>query len=234
MGGPLTENLAEDIECVLFRIKRAALRAGREPRQIRLIAVSKTVPAERLKEAFDCGLADFGENRIQEARTKIGSLAGLPVRWHFLGHLQTNKAGEAVKMGFELLHSVDSERLLGILENQAAKAGRTQRALIEVKLSAEPSKHGVTEGSFFDLLRASREAPHIRIEGLMTVPPYSSVPEEARPYFARLRVLKERAQTEGFDLPELSMGMSHDFEVAIEEGATMVRIGTAIFGGRTK
>lgn len=230
----MAENLAENVECVLFRIKRAALRAGRDPGQIKLIAVSKTVPAERLKEALDCGVADFGENRIQEAKTKMDSLAGLPARWHFIGHLQTNKAGAAIEMGFELIHSVDSERLLYMLEKHAARAGRTQRALIEVKLSAEPAKHGVSEEFFPDLLKACREAPHISIEGLMTVPPYSEDPQDARPYFARLRALKERAEAEGFTLPHLSMGMSHDFEAAIEEGATMVRIGTAIFGGRQR
>ena len=227
--------LSEKIESVLRRIREAALRAGRDPRDVTLVAASKSVTPEDVLEAFDAGVGDFGENRIQEAKKKMDALPGVPLRWHFFGHLQTNKANAAIDMGFEIIHSLDSVRLLGLLENHAAKTGKSQRALIEVKLSDEPSKHGATEEGLFEILHASGEkkAPHIKIEGLMTVPPYFSRPEEARPYFARLRALREKAEGV-FHLPHLSMGMSHDFEAAIEEGATMVRIGTLIFGGRTK
>ncbi len=231
--------LAENIENVRRRIAEAALRAGRRPEEVTLIAVSKTVPPELVKAAYEAGVSDFGENRIQEAGGKIKTLreSGIgqaaerpPVRWHFIGHLQTNKAGAAIGMGFDLIHTVDSERLLDVLEARAAKAGKSQRALIEVKLSEEPSKHGVSPGGVCSLLRAAQGAGHIRLEGLMGMPPYFPEAEKARPYFARLRRLRQEAEAEGFHLPHLSMGMSHDFEVAIEEGATLVRIGTAIFG----
>lgn len=226
--------MAENIEGVFLRIREAAAKAGRDARSITLVAASKSVSPEKVKEAFGAGLSDFGENRIQEAQKKMGALSGLPLRWHFFGHLQTNKANAAMDMGFELIHSVDSVRLLNILETRAAKAGKNQRALVEVKLSVEPSKHGVQEEGLFEILCASRGASRIKIEGLMMVPPYFTGRQEARPYFARLRALKEKAEAEGFYLPHLSMGMSHDFEAAIEEGATIVRIGTAIFGGREK
>ncbi|MDA8326722.1 MAG: YggS family pyridoxal phosphate-dependent enzyme [Nitrospiraceae bacterium] len=232
--------LAENIENVRRRIAEAALRAGRRPKEITLVAVSKTVPPALIKAAHEAGLSDFGENRVQEAAAKMRALSGpaesggaADIKWHFIGHLQTNKARAAIEMGFELIHTIDSIKLLNILEEQAEKAGKSQRALVEVKLSEEPSKHGVqSEEGFYELLRASRKMGHIKIEGLMGMPPYFTDARKARPYFARLGALRQKAEDEGFHLPHLSMGMSHDFEVAIEEGATLVRIGTAIFGGR--
>ena len=234
--------LAENIENIRRKIETAALRAGRRPEDITLIAVSKTVPADLIKAAYEAGISDFGENRIQEAAGKIKKLPATgsgqapdrpPIRWHFIGHLQTNKARAATDLGFELIHTVDSIKLLNALEEHAKKAGKRQRALIEVKLSPEPSKHGVFEEGLFELLRASAGAGYIKIEGLMGMPPYFHGAEKARPYFARLRELKQEAEDRGFQLLHLSMGMSNDFEIAIEEGATLVRIGTAIFGGRT-
>ena len=234
MENPVSENIG----IVRQKIADAARRAGRRPEEITLVAVSKTVSAELVKAAFDAGVADFGENRIQEAEDKIKAMreAGLAqaIRWHFIGHLQTNKTGAAVGLGFELIHAIDSARLLGVLEEQARRRAKKQRALIEVKLSPEPSKHGVSEDGLMEILAASERAGYISIEGLMGMPPWSARAEEARPYFARLRALKERAEKEGFHLPRLSMGMTNDFEVAIEEGATLVRVGTAIFGGRSK
>ena len=238
MNNPVSEN----IEIVRRKITDAARRAGRRPEEITLVAVSKTVPAELVKTAVDAGVTDFGENRIQEAQAKIKALAetglpgtGLPaqgIRWHFIGHLQTNKARTAIGMGFELIHAIDSAKLLGVLEEQAQKQGKKQRALIEVKLSAEPSKHGVSEEGLFEILHAAQRMEHVSIEGLMGMPPWFEEAEKARPYFARLRTLREKAEKEGFHLPRLSMGMTGDFEVAIEEGATLVRVGTGIFGGR--
>ncbi|MDA8088683.1 MAG: YggS family pyridoxal phosphate-dependent enzyme [Nitrospiraceae bacterium] len=230
----MKNTVAQNIQDVLRRIKEAAVKAGRDPKDIRLVAASKLIAPEKLKEAHEAGVDDFGENRIQEAKKKMEALSGLPIRWHFFGHLQTNKANAAIDMGFELIHSIDSVRLLDLLENHAAKADKSQSVLVEVKLSGEPSKHGVAEEGLFEILDASRKTPHIKIEGLMTVPPFFSKPEEARPYFARLRAARDEAVKEGFPLKHLSMGMSHDFETAIEEGATIVRIGTLIFGGRTK
>ena len=240
MNNPVSEN----IEIVRQKIAEAARRAGRQPGEITLVAVSKTVSAELVRAAFDAGVSDFGENRIQEAQAKIKALGqdGLRenVRWHFIGHLQTNKAGAAIGMGFELIHAIDSIKLLGVLEEQARKQAKKQRALVEVKLSPEPSKHGVSEEGLMEILAASERAgqkqkqKHISIEGLMGMPPWSARGEDSRPYFARLRALKEKAEKAGFHLPRLSMGMTNDFEVAIEEGATLVRVGTAIFGSRTK
>ncbi|MDA8389031.1 MAG: YggS family pyridoxal phosphate-dependent enzyme [Nitrospiraceae bacterium] len=231
MQNPVSEN----IEIVRRKIADAARRAGRKPEEITLVAVSKTVSPELIRAAREAGLTDFGENRIQEAEAKIKALgAGPGIRWHFIGHLQTNKAGAAIGAGFELIHTIDSVKLLDVLDAQAQKQGKSQRALIEVKLSAEPSKHGVPEEGLFELLRASERAAHIRIEGLMGMPPYFPEAERARPFFARLRALREKAEKEGFGLAHLSMGMTHDFEIAIEEGATLVRVGTAIFGGRAK
>lgn len=229
----LMENsIAENIEIIRQKISAAALRSGRRPGGITLVAVSKTVPADLIKAAHEAGVADFGENRIQEAAGKIKTLPGLPIRWHFIGHLQTNKAKAAIDMGFELIHTVDSVKLLTVLEEHAKKTGKSQRALVEVKLSEEPSKHGTSEEGLLELLRAAEGAEHIKIEGLMGMPPYFQEAERARPYFARLRALKEKAEKSGCMLQHLSMGMSHDFEIAIEEGATLVRIGTAIFGGQ--
>lgn len=228
----ILENASE----ILRKMSHAAMRAGRQPDAVRLVAVSKTVPAERIREAMEAGLRVFGENRVQEARDKIAALQTTRleftgVQWHLIGHLQKNKAKYAVQL-FDLIHSVDSMELADELNRQAAKHGKVQRVLIEVKLSAEETKEGIAEEDLGALIAHVRRCPALSLEGLMTMPPYDLDPEKARPYFRRLRELRDGFTQAGVDLPELSMGMSHDFAVAIDEGATMVRIGTAIFGGR--
>lgn len=228
----ILENASE----ILRKMSHAAMRAGRQPDAVRLVAVSKTVPAERVREAMEAGLRVFGENRVQEARDKIAALQTsrlefTGVQWHLIGHLQKNKAKYAVQL-FDLIHSVDSLELADELNRQAAKLGKVQRVLIEVKLSDEETKEGIAEEDLGALIAHVRRCPALSLEGLMTMPPYDPDPEKARPYFRRLRELRDGFTRAEAALPELSMGMSHDFAVAIDEGATMVRIGTAIFGGR--
>jgi hypothetical protein len=220
------------------RICRAAMRADRDPGDIKLIAVTKTVGIEAIKDAAALGFRIFGENRVQEARRKIEEFAAvrdkegyLGIEWHLIGHLQTNKAKYAAKL-FDLIHTVDSVELAEELDRQAEKAGKTQRVLVQVKLSEEVTKQGVSEEGLLPLLEKVRGLACLKLEGLMTIPPFFDDPEGARPYFRRLREIKESAEQKGFHLPELSMGMSVDFEAAILEGATMVRIGTALFGER--
>jgi pyridoxal phosphate enzyme (YggS family) len=235
----VVDTLRENISTVYGRISHAAMRAGRNPEEVKLIAVTKTVEAERVREAIDAGLRAFGENRVQEAKAKREGLARLStadhrlptIEWHLIGHLQRNKAKYAVRL-FDLIHSVDSLGLAEELNGHAEKIGKLQDVLIEVKLSHEKSKHGISKGELTELLREVRYMKHLNLRGLMTVPPFSEDTEEVRPYFRELRELRDEAATPGFALPELSMGMSNDFEVAIEEGATMVRIGSAIFGER--
>ncbi len=222
---------------ILRKMSHAAMRAGRQPDAVGLIAVSKTVPAERIREAMDAGLRVFGENRVQEARDKIAACQAFAqgfagVQWHMIGHLQKNKAKNAVQL-FDLIHSVDSVALADELNRQAAKHGKIQRILVEVKLSGEETKQGIAEAGLAALISHIRHCINLKLEGLMTMPPYDPDPEKARPYFRHLRELRDGLEKEGVSLPELSMGMSHDFSVAIEEGATMVRIGTSIFGERS-
>jgi hypothetical protein len=220
-------------------MSRAAMKADRNPAAVTLIAVTKTVETAAIREAIDAGLRVFGESRIQEAGAKIEELprlltsdGGLPtVSWHLIGHLQRNKAKTAVAL-FDLIHSLDSVDLALEIDRQAEKIGKIQEVLIEVKLSAEETKHGISKDELPDLAAAISGMTNLRLRGLMTVPPFFENPGEARPCFRELRKLKERLEDLGFLLPELSMGMSHDFEAAIEEGATMVRVGTAIFGTR--
>jgi pyridoxal phosphate enzyme (YggS family) len=204
----------------------ASMRAGREPDAARLIAVSKTVGSKAVYEAYDDGLRDFGENRLQEAQKKAGELDGLNITWHMVGHLQSNKAKAAVEL-FDLIQSVDSAKLLRLIDRHAAEMGKVQRVLLQVKLAEEESKAGADEAGLQEMMDEVASMEHVRVEGLMTVPPFYDDPERARPFFRRLRELAGR-----FGLKELSMGMTGDFEVAVEEGATMVRIGTAIFGER--
>jgi pyridoxal phosphate enzyme (YggS family) len=208
---------------VLARIQEAALRSGRDPALIRLIAVTKTVPAENIRRAARCGVRHIGENRLQEALPKIEVLRGLGLTWHFIGHLQTNKARKAVEH-FDWVQSVDRLELAEKL-NQVAR--KQVPVLIEVKLDPEPAKSGIDPDGLANFLEHFARFERLRLQGLMAIPPFAEDPEDARPYFQKLRRLAER-----FGLAELSMGMSHDFEVAIEEGATMVRIGTALFGQR--
>jgi PLP dependent protein len=229
--------LIDNINTVYKRIARAAMKTGRDPHDVRLVAVTKLVEAGLVRKAVETGLREFGENRVQEGLGKILELkAQLPdsaLTWHLIGHLQKNKVGTAVEL-FDLIHSVDSPHLVEVINNKAERTGKRQRVLVQVKLTDEESKYGIAKENVIPLLELIRSMKHVKAEGLMTIPPFFDNPEVARPYFRRLRELRDEAEDEGFILPELSMGMSNDFEVAIEEGATIVRIGTAIFGDRNK
>ncbi len=212
----------------------AAGTAGRDPSSIRLVAVSKTFPAEAVRSAFAAGQQDFGENRVQEALQKIGETTDLTIRWHLLGHLQSNKARKAGP-AFAMVQSVDSVELIQKLDAAAAEAGSAPELLIQVDLAGEATKFGVPPAEVPRLFEAAAACRAARVVGLMTLPPVPDTPEDARPYFRRLRELKDQWLAAGVPAPmlrELSMGMSGDFEVAIEEGATIVRVGTAIFGSR--
>ncbi len=208
----------------------AARQAGRDPASVRLVAVSKTMPVAAIREALEAGVTTLGENRVQEAAAKIAVLPEAAA-WHLVGHLQTNKAKLAVQL-FELIHSLDSERLARELDRHGAQAGKVVRCLVEVNLGGETSKGGTTEEGLRPLLESAAGLSHLSIQGLMAIPPLLPDPEEVRPYFRRLRMLRDKLEGEGVRLAELSMGMTHDYEVAIQEGATLVRIGTAIFGPR--
>ena len=215
------------------RIKNVSIRSGRLPDSVRLVAVSKKISPEQIKTAIDGGALIFGENYIQEAQNKI-SLLGRKVKWHFIGHLQSNKAKYAVEL-FDMIHSVDNYSLAEMLDKEAKKKAKTVPILIQVNISGEQTKHGLDPGKIFKLIEKISILENLRIKGLMTMPPWSQNPEDSRPYFVSLRKLRdelEPAKPENVSLSELSMGMSSDFEVAIEEGATIVRIGTSIFGPR--
>ena len=218
---------------VRARIARAAGRAGRDPSSIRLIAVSKTFPAEFVRAAADAGQIDFGENKVQEALLKMDQTSDLAVRWHLIGHLQSNKTKKAGR--FDVVHSIDGVALVQKLDEAAQAAGRRLDLLVQVDLAGETTKHGAREDELTAIFDAARSARSCRFVGLMILPPAVDDAEGARPYFRTLRDVRERLLSRGVDasmLQELSMGMSHDFEVAVEEGATLVRVGTAIFGGR--
>jgi len=231
--------LSERISSVFKKITYAALRTGRNPEEIKLIAVTKSQPIDKIKEASQLGLRIFGENRVQEAKTKIEALKEfilqwkMNIEWHMIGHLQSNKVKDAVRL-FELIHSIDSEKLAFLINKEAEKVGKVQRGLVQVKLSEEDSKYGVNIDKIGELMEFCTKLPNLKVEGLMTIPPYFENPEDSRPYFKKLRQIKEFLSQKGYCIKELSMGMSNDFEVAIEEGATMVRIGTALFGQRIK
>jgi pyridoxal phosphate enzyme (YggS family) len=233
----MTDNTMDEIEKNLSqvreRMERAAARTGRDPGEIRLIAVSKTVPIERIKEAIAAGAMIFGENYVQEARHKIEEIGRTGIQWHFIGHLQTNKAKYAVKL-FDLIHSVDSIKVARALDTRAAAEGKVMDCLIEANISQEESKFGITSEHTLTLAQEMTKLKNISLKGLMTMPPYFDDPESSRPYFIALRQLKEVMAREGIPLSELSMGMTTDFEVAIEEGATIVRVGRAIFGERSE
>ena len=213
------------------RIAAAAERAGRDPGTVRLVAVTKTVDAARVAEAVACGVRDLGENRVQEAAAKAAELpAGL--RWHMQGHLQTNKAARAASL-FDVVHSVDSPRIAEVLSARRPEEMAALDVLVEVELTGIPGHTGVPPAALSEVARAVLALPRLRLRGLMTMAPPVEDAEAARPTFARLRELRdELAQRLGVDLPELSMGMSGDFEVAVEEGATLVRLGRALFGER--
>lgn len=225
--------VATRLAAIRDRIAAAADRAGRDPAAVRLVGASKTQPAERLREAYDAGLTIFGENRVQEALAKAPALPP-EIRWHLLGPLQSNKARSAVAL-FDLFHAVDRSKIARALDAEAAAQGRVARGLVEVNLGGEATKHGFDPATLADEIAPLAALSHLRLEGLMAIPPPGPTPEASRPYFRRLRELRdalaERPEWSG-RLVELSMGMSDDFEVAIEEGATCVRVGTALFGPR--
>ena len=226
--------MKERLDRINKRITDAATGCGRIPETIRLVAVSKTVDAGRVAEAIDAGVVILGENYIQEARDKFNTLYDRPVQWHFIGHLQSNKAKYAVRM-FDLIHSVESFKLAKALDKEAHKNGKVQDILIQVNISQEETKSGIAETGAVELITQISGLENIRVKGLMTMPPFFDAPEQARPFFRQLARLRDRIVEHNIpdvSMKELSMGMTGDFEVAIKEGATLVRIGTAIFGAR--
>jgi PLP dependent protein len=219
---------------VRARIARAAGRAGRDPASVTLVAVSKTFPADAVRAAAGAGQIDFGENKVQEALQKMDATAGLPIRWHLVGHLQSNKAKRAGR--FDVIHSIDEASLVAKVDEAAKAADRRIDLLVQVDLAGEATKHGAREEELAAIFDAARGASAVSLTGLMLLPPAVEDPDQARPYFRALRDVRDRLLARGVDadmLSQLSMGMSHDFEVAIEEGSTIVRVGTAIFGGRS-
>jgi pyridoxal phosphate enzyme (YggS family) len=222
------------LDRVRERIANAARRVGRDPASIRLVAVSKTFSTEHIRAAAGAGQRDFAENKVQEALPKMDAAADLDVTWHFVGHLQSNKARKAGQR-FGLIHSIDSADLARRVDEGARDAGRTVKVLIQVDLAGEATKHGAPADLVPSIVAAASSCSSARLVGLMLLPPAVDAPEAARPYFKALTTLRDRLVAGGADasmLAELSMGMSHDFEVAVEEGATMVRVGSAIFGDR--
>jgi PLP dependent protein len=230
-------SIADNIERIRDRISRAGARLGRNPGSATLMAVSKTVEPERIQQAYQAGIRLFGENRVQEFAEKAGALKDLPrIKWHLIGHLQTNKAKKAVEL-FHGVDSVDSLRLAQKLDQATQQAGKILPVLIEINVGGEENKSGIAGDSreLENLLQGVQRLEHLQIQGLMTIPPYTEDPEGARPYFRRLRELRDSIAARRLprvQMDVLSMGMSHDFEVAVEEGSTCVRVGTAIFGER--
>ncbi|MGH7975931.1 MAG: YggS family pyridoxal phosphate-dependent enzyme [Limisphaerales bacterium] len=226
-------SFAENLNSVRQRIKAACDGCDREPNSVTLLAVTKSQPPEIVVDAAQLGLNFFGENKIQEAKAKIPLCPG-KLRWHFIGHLQSNKIRDAVEF-FEMIQSVDNLNLAREISKRCEQAAKTMPILLEVNVAGEASKFGYKPEKLLAELKEMRALPRLEIRGLMAVPPWSSEPEKTRPHFRQLRELKMRCeQVVGVPLPHLSMGMSGDFEVAIEEGATIVRIGTALFGQRSK
>lgn len=224
--------IAQNADAVCSRIASAATRAGRNPGEVRLVAICKTFPPEVVREAYDAGLRHFGENKLQEAKAKIPQLPG-DIHWHMVGHLQTNKARDTIEL-FEMVQSVDSLKLALELEKWADRAGKRIPVLLEVNVAGESTKFGLKPEEALGLANQVAGFRRLELQGLMCVPPFLKEVESVRPFFRRLRELKtEIEQSLGALLPHLSMGMSHDFEIAIEEGATIVRVGTAIFGERS-
>jgi len=226
--------LKQRLEQVRERIRKACESCGRDVDAVRLVAVSKTIAADTVREAIEAGVTILGENYVQEAREKFNALAQYPVSWHFIGHLQSNKAKYAVRL-FDLIHSVDSLKLARELDKQAKKVDKIQPILVQVNISGEDTKSGISADEAPGLVAEISKLENLSIKGLMTMPPYFYQPEKVKPFFAALRELRDRIKEQAppnLSLEELSMGMTGDFEVAIEEGATLVRIGTAIFGER--
>lgn len=229
------ETLRERLQNVRRRIEAAAVRSHRAPEGVRLVVVSKTHPPELVRQAIEAGASDFGENRVQEAADKIEVIGRERARWHLIGHLQANKARRAVTL-FDLIHSVDTAALARRLDRLCAEEKRdVLPVLIQVDLAGEAAKSGASEEELPELVSILTACEYLQLEGLMTLPPFFENPEDARPYFRRLRELRDALHARGdfgAGKGELSMGMSHDYEAAIEEGATIVRVGTAIFGTR--
>jgi PLP dependent protein len=235
MTSPAQTALNERLENVRQRITTAARRSGRRPEEIVLVAVSKTHPVEVIRAAIGTGVTDLGENRVQEAESKIGEVGRGAARWHLIGHLQSNKARRAVQL-FDVIHSLDSVALARRLESACEEEQRQELpVLVQVDLGHEATKSGATEQELAAIVEAVQQSRHLKLTGLMTLPPFFEDTEKVRPFFRRLRELRDELRSRGEfsdDGGKLSMGMTHDFEVAIEEGATMVRVGTAIFGER--
>lgn len=227
MKSPIFNNL----EIIRNRIAEAALRSGRVSRDIQLIAVSKTVPVERIREAVEAGITLFGENRVQEAKEKFKNLEGL-AHFHLIGHLQTNKVKEAIRIS-KRIHSLDSLRLAQEIDRRCGALGKIMPVLLQVNVASEETKYGATVEDTALLVKEIRKLDNIRLDGLMTIPPYALDPEDSRLYFRQLAQLRDDLESQELGpLPELSMGMSGDFPIAIEEGATFVRVGSALFGAR--
>ena len=223
--------VARNLRAVLSKMDAAARRAGRDPRAVRLVTVSKTVPPDLIREAVEAGAAILGENRVQEAVDKQRALEDSRVEWHLIGTLQKNKARHAVG-AFALIHSLDGIELAREIDRQAAKRGIVQKVLIEVNVAGESTKHGVRPEEVVPLVKESAGLAGISVTGLMCIPPFTDDAENSRPHFRALRELLGELNKAGFHMTELSMGMTQDYEVAVEEGATLVRVGTAIFGTR--
>jgi pyridoxal phosphate enzyme (YggS family) len=232
VGNAAPAPVAARIKRVRVRITAAAQRAGRDPAEVSLVAITKGTPAAAVDAAIAAGVEDVGENRVQEAADKQRQVRGI-ARWHLVGHLQTNKAARAARL-FDVVHSVDSRRVAEALSANRPAGRDPMAVLLEVELTGQPNRFGVAEADVEGVIQQLVNVPAIHLMGLMTIAPFAEDPEAARPFFMRLRHLRDHMEhVTGWALPELSMGMSGDFEVAVEEGATMVRIGTAIFGSRS-
>ncbi len=229
-------NIAGNIQSIRERIERAAAACRRQPGEIMLLAVSKTFPVESISQAAEAGILQFGENRVQEAETKIPYFPKtLKLEWHLIGHLQTNKARRAAEL-FDVIHSLDSIKLAAKLNQASLEIGKTLSVLLQIDLGGEETKFGADPAQIRDLTEAVSSLQGLQLDGLMTIPPFFENPDEVRPYFAKLRELRDAMESEQpgcLGRRHLSMGMSHDFEEAIREGATILRIGTAIFGERS-
>lgn len=234
MESPVQDTIESRVQSVLAKIRSAAEKAGRPASSVRLVAATKTVPVEKIAEGVQAGLAILGENRVQEALSKIPAFNPGPVQWHFIGQLQRRKVRAVIGV-FDLIHSVDSLELAQEIDRRAGDAGRRQDVLLEVNIGNEPTKTGFCPDDVRQAVSELAQLSHIRIKGLMAIPPPTISPDSARPYFRKLAELAKMIDAQhlpSVKMDELSMGMSNDYEVAIEEGATLVRVGSAIFGAR--
>lgn len=229
--------IADNLQDIHRQVHETALSCGRDPGKIRILAVSKTRETKDILEAYQCGQSLFGENYLQEARGKISSITQKGIRWHFIGHLQSNKAQEAVEL-FDMIETVDRFKIAQALNKYASQRNRILDILIQVNIGKEAQKSGIQAEGASDLIRRIAQLPHLKVRGLMTLPPYSDNPEDSRPYFRELATLARNLSAQRLlgtmEEIELSMGMSGDFKVAVEEGATLVRLGTALFGSRSR